>query len=327
MKVRSKNRFEVSGHSGDRRHMSNRRFESPRSTDGFDRGRVRSNGGVSHARMKNDAATGSIELRASTEAELRKAALALLREEGAAALSSTPSSGATTGASLHVEDTAAALESRAQRTASLSALAGQTLVSVLQKSFHPTQHVGYDHARKEMFSRLDNHNGHVRCVYTGREIVTHGIPNAEGSTRMNTEHTFPKSWLKGTSRPLSDLHHLFPTDTQTNAMRSSYPFGEVVHVEWTAPGGEAKLGKDASGQTVFEPPDSHKGNVARAMFYISSVYGLKLTQRQQEVLRSWSKLDPVDQAERQRNEEIAKIQGNVNPFVDSPELIDRVAQA
>ena len=52
---------------------------------------------------------------------------------------------------------------------------------------------------------------------------------------INTEHTWPKSKFKGTRHPyaimLSDLHHLFPTNSEVNSTRSSWPFGEVEVAE------------------------------------------------------------------------------------------------
>ncbi|MBZ4421086.1 endonuclease [Myxococcus sp. RHSTA-1-4] len=179
--------------------------------------------------------------------------------------------------------------------------------------------VSYNEARRHIFESLDVVNGNVACVYTGREIRGGKIPK---SSDMNVEHTWPQS--KGaTGDAKSDLHHLFPTDSKANARRSSFPFGEVVNVKWSQ--GGAKLGTDAQGRTVFEPPDSHKGNVARAMFYFSATYGRAIPEAEEAVLRQWNKLDAVDAAEVERNRRIANIQGNVNAFVEHSQLADRIS--
>jgi subtilisin-like proprotein convertase family protein len=178
---------------------------------------------------------------------------------------------------------------------------------------------GYSEARKLIFGEVDVHAGKVSCVYTGREIAGGRIPN---SSDMNVEHTWPQS--KGaTGAAKSDLHHLFPTDSRANSIRSSYPFGKVVDVKWSHESG-AKLGKDAQGRTVFEPPDAHKGNVARAMFYFSAEYSHPIPEFEEAVLKEWNHQDAVDAAEIERNRRIASIQGNRNQFVEHAELADRI---
>jgi endonuclease I len=81
----------------------------------------------------------------------------------------------------------------------------------------------------------------------------------------------------------------------------------------------------AGSQEVFEPPQDHKGNVARALFYFATRYELTIGKAEEEVLRKWNQEDPVDQEELDRNEEIFKVQQNRNPFVDFPELVDRIS--
>ena len=43
-----------------------------------------------------------------------------------------------------------------------------------------------------------------------------------------------------------------------------------------------------------------------------------------EMLLEWNKLDPVDALEKQRNRVCEDIQKNRNPFIDYPELADRI---
>lgn len=174
----------------------------------------------------------------------------------------------------------------------------------------------YREARQFMFSTIDNVNGRVECVYTGMEITTNSIPD---HTIMNTEHTWPKS----KDGPQSDLHHLFPTDYWANGKRSSHRFGEVFTVMWIS--GGSFEGYDALGSRVFEPRDSHKGNVARAIFYVATTYDLDVPEFEESVLRTWHTLDPVDEAERARNEAIEGFQGSRNYYVDHPEMVNRVA--
>jgi deoxyribonuclease-1 len=194
------------------------------------------------------------------------------------------------------------------------------LVKAIHDSSAGKHVVSYSEARKIIFTNLDVHDGKLKDVYTGREISGGKLPS---SSDMNVEHTWPQS--KGaTGTAKSDLHHLFPTDSKANSIRSSYPFGTVAKVQWSSPNG-AKFGLDAQGRKVFEPPDAHKGNVARAMFYFSSEYSKHIPPEEESVLREWNKLDAVDTAEMERNRRIATIQGNVNQFVEHSELADRIS--
>ena len=68
------------------------------------------------------------------------------------------------------------------------------------------------------------------------------------------------------------------------------------------------------------------GDVARAMFYMSVRWGLELSPAQDSVLRRWHDLDPVSETERLRNTAIQRVQGNRNPFVDCPALVDRIRE-
>lgn len=179
--------------------------------------------------------------------------------------------------------------------------------------------LGYGVARAVMFSYLDNQQGQVQDVYAGQSVEATGIPS---SMVMNTEHTWPKSRGVKQTSALSDLHHLYPTERNANTRRASYPFGEVGKVIWED--GHSKLGVDDKGNVVFEPPPEHRGNIARALFYVASVYDLPFLEGEPEVLLQWHKQDPVDTNEQTRNENISRFQRNRNPFVDNPQLVEKV---
>jgi hypothetical protein len=80
----------------------------------------------------------------------------------------------------------------------------------------------------------------------------------------------------------------------------------------------------------FEPRDTHKGNAARAVFYVAAVYpevldadGAPFFETMRESLLAWNRLDPPDADERARSAWIARLQGTENPFVTDPGLADR----
>lgn len=151
----------------------------------------------------------------------------------------------------------------------------------------------------------------------------------EGDSELSIEHTFPQNRFSShfpENLQKGDLHHLYPAHRNTNSARQNSEFGEVVD------GGEVKdcpgtyngRGLDTEDK-VFEPRDEHKGNAARAMFYFAIRYKKHIFPREEAVLRKWHELDPVDDFERYRNNVIEKIQGNRNPFIDYPELVDQIS--
>lgn len=81
----------------------------------------------------------------------------------------------------------------------------------------------------------------------------------------------------------------------------------------------------------WEPRDDHKGNVARAVFYVVAVYGPAVAPSGGDAffagmradLLAWNRLDPPDAAETARSAWIATQQGTPNPFVLDPTLADR----
>lgn len=202
------------------------------------------------------------------------------------------------------------------------------------------QAIGYKAARVFLMGKYylvkEGNRYAVRDVYCNtdrRESDFRGQRPSPGTipdnTVVNVEHTWPQS--KFTNKfpddvQKSDLHHLYPTDSQLNAIRGNHPFGEVRKDLMDLKCPEARFGVGTSGSDeVFEPPQNHKGNVARALFYFSVRYDLPIDQNQEQVLRKWNQEDPVDEDEINRNNEIFKTQANRNPFVDFPELAERIS--
>ena len=115
----------------------------------------------------------------------------------------------------------------------------------------------------------------------------------------------------------TDMHNLYPIERIVELDRRGSQFGDLPDDVETR-----KCGYQLSFQT-FEPPDSAKGNVARAMLYMHMQHGLPLI-GPLEMYKRWNKLDPPDAEEKQRNNIIERIQHNRNPYIDKPELIDQM---
>ncbi len=64
-----------------------------------------------------------------------------------------------------------------------------------------------------------------------------------------------------------------------------------------------------------QPPKRSRGTVARAYLYMADTYGIRLSDRETEMYREWSRKYPADGWECRRNSLIAEYQGNDNPYI------------
>jgi hypothetical protein len=169
-----------------------------------------------------------------------------------------------------------------------------------------------------MYASIDNVSGDVECVYTGRKATFNTRAGANANS-FNCEHTFPQGFFSQNEPMRSDIHHLFPTDIAANSQRDNDPFGVVSNASWSQGGSKSGGGK-------FEPRNMQKGATARAMMYFVLRYQdyNNFFQGQQSALYSWHEAYPPSAAEEQRNNDIAGLQNNRNPFVDYPQFMDRM---
>jgi len=219
-------------------------------------------------------------------------------------------------------------------------LTGLDLQREIRSSFQPKRTLGYGDARDKMFGELDNINSQVVDIYGGRiiRVSNDGDPSqVAGNQGVNTEHTWPQSKGAGQEPQRSDLHHLFPSDAKINGERGNKPFGEIQDAQtkkWLK--GESSITiKPNSGiddynesiSSLFEPRESIKGDIARAIFYFYTVHKSQADDsffaQQKKDLCNWNKLDFPSSQEITRSHAIAKLQGNENPFVIDRTLADR----
>lgn len=192
--------------------------------------------------------------------------------------------------------------------------------------------LSYRDARVRIMHELDAYQDQ-RGLYVwdyycqrGYRIHPNQMPN---SNELNIEHTWPQSRFSTRfprDQQKSDLHHLFPTDSWANQLRENMNFGYVEqdtrHTDANCK--DSRVGYDKNHRMRFQPPEKHRGSVARALFYFSIRYKLPIDAEQEAILRDWHKADPVSADEIERNNKIEKIQGNRNPFIDSPDLVNKV---
>ena len=162
---------------------------------------------------------------------------------------------------------------------------------------------------------------------------------------LDIEHMFPKSWWGGdVNEAYCDLFHLVPADYSANRSKSNHAPG--IPSDTTFWNGSFATGSGSTYglQKVFCPADEYKGDFARAYFYIATCYGDSLQWTNsgdaakamtnnhwqefqpwlRDILVSWHRMDPVSDKEKQRAIEVNKIQGNRNPYIDYPELVEYI---
>ncbi|MFH5882065.1 endonuclease [Liberiplasma polymorphum] len=139
----------------------------------------------------------------------------------------------------------------------------------------------------------------------------------QGAT-WNREHVWPQSLLgvpaSGASINVSsDLHNLSPADPSENTRRGNKYFYTQLTTE------------------AYEPPNVVKGDVARMLFYMITMYeNLSLVNTKPNVyemghldtLLMWHFMYEVRMFEENRNNVIQDWQGNRNPFIDYPHLVE-----
>ncbi len=166
----------------------------------------------------------------------------------------------------------------------------------------------------------------------GGETIYCGVSFGSNKGKsINVEHVMPMAWAmnelgcddRKQCRKISqrfnqieaDLHNLYPSLSDINEERGSHSFGMVR-------GEKRNFGKcdfeiDYQKRLV-EPREVSRGEIARAMFYMSETYGLKIFKRLGIALKKWHREDPPSAQERRRNDMIEKLQGTRNRFVDDP---------
>lgn len=142
----------------------------------------------------------------------------------------------------------------------------------------------------------------------------------------------------------TDGHHLVAAERRMNSLKNNRHFedcndGDDTNIV------ERAYGNYTCNDWEFEPRDEVKGDVARMLFYMAVRYegedgdyvDLELKDDPDsskdnkspyygdlsDLLR-WHLEDPVDEWELERNQTIYTYQGNRNPFIDMPELVELI---
>ncbi len=186
------------------------------------------------------------------------------------------------------------------------------------------------------YSDVDpNNSGKIIEFYTGYSVTRPSNYNSG----TNREHVWPKNAGKAfpeDSKAGSDAHHLRPTNTNLNSSRGSKSFGEVAQTSSNLVSQSSGSNPCYATSSLFYPGEGFRGATARILMYVQTRWGddynlsfvlgagSNKTIGDIEDLMKWHIEEPPTDLEITRNNEIAKVQGNRNPFIDHPEYAEMI---
>ena len=221
----------------------------------------------------------------------------------------------------------------------LQQLTGDALEDALHELIKDHTEFSYSSA-KQILKDSDqdpNNTDNVILVYKETSIPKSNFASNNQADYWNREHVWAKSHGNFTNYgdlgAYSDAHNLKPCDASINSARGYKDFDNGGSQNNEATNCYAT-------NTTWEPGDNVKGDVARIIFYMHTRYSgngepnLNIVDftptfpnsqmGKLSTLLAWNELDPVDAFERRRNDVIYGWQNNRNPFVDYPELANRI---
>ena len=232
----------------------------------------------------------------------------------------------------------------------LEGLTSSDLRTALHEATVQHTKLSYDQIRGDRAKVDVRSNGKIWDIYSAYSYnlsdYCSGIDIVEGEC-YNREHILPKSWWGGsTSEPMyTDLHHVYSVDAMANDKRSAWIYDEVKTASWSNNlGSQLGTSTNWSGETAFEPVDEYKGDIARIYFYMLTCYMDKdftqggkgyryftysngesnFKQPALTLMLKWHREDPVSEKEIARNTKVLSLQGNENPFVIQPSLVEYI---
>ena len=232
-----------------------------------------------------------------------------------------------------------------------SGTTGEALYDSIVANFKTDTVLTYSQARDTLFRNIYAQNDSLECMYSGWKRYlnpdldpTQAVFTNNGSNEdINTEHVYPRSMgaSEGTAAH-SDMHHLFPTRVPVNTARGNDIFMDIsdnqtdtwFYLDQTSnniPNNNIEQWSEDISEG-FEPREESKGDVARAVFYVYTMYrdqvlnaSSQFFEQQRETLCVWAADDPATEEELIRTYGIAEYQDDKpNPFVIDCSLSQRM---
>lgn len=226
---------------------------------------------------------------------------------------------------------------------------GADLLDSLFTFYKPGTVLDYANARDTLYAKvLAIDDDTLRCIYSGHALYLDPTQDPtqyvylNGSTLgMNTEHAYPQSKGAAEGNARSDMHHIFPARIPVNEARGDAPYLDIPDAQTQKWFINAQVYTSVPAQHIdrysesrtgaFEPRESVKGDLARAVFYFYTMYRSQANladpnyfESQRATLCQWNVQDPADEAELTKTWRIAPYQeGKPNPFIVDCTLAQR----
>ena len=216
----------------------------------------------------------------------------------------------------------------------------ETLKEKLRRLYKDHHQYTYRDSHYVMYNQADCRDGKINMMYDTYKYPWACNQKVLPDQRLyNTEHIIPQSFFKKEYPMVSDLHHLFSCPAKLNNLRGSLPYKEFDYSEcsmWcrnqkcesredipSNPELYSCMNKD---KNAWMPRTEDRGMVARAIFYFMTMYdGVPIEKMGDlETLKKWNSLYPPLEFEKGRNDNLNETQGNRNPYIDDPSLVDQV---
>lgn len=176
--------------------------------------------------------------------------------------------------------------------------------------------------------RLEKFQEYLQKANKNEHEAFKELKEIEWKYKLNTEHIVPQSWYSSMEPMKGDLHHLFVCHPTCNRTRSNFPYADFDFYEPESIDEPIRNNCGVLFDNKFEP-EYGKGQVARAMMYFLVRYPRAIKKRYQytldiPLLIRWHNEFQVTLHEKHRNQSIYRIQGNRNPFIDFPDLVNDI---
>ena len=239
------------------------------------------------------------------------------------------------------------LQAGAMAQSQFEGLCGAELKQYLHDNFAPRSYVSStigEGGAWSIFAQCDvNNQGKMIDRYSS--IVYELLPNHTAAPQgMEIDNVVNHTWwgTRITDAVKCDLYNMLPCNSEVLENKRDYMPGVVIDIIYSNGVWSMGWGSiEGYSINVYAPPHGYEGDFARIIMYMATIYPADRWSSQgvnffadgdyptlngysRQLLLQWHNLDPVSDLERTRNVVIASVQGNRNPFVDYPQLVDYI---